>query len=187
MSVAMSWNQLTLFAEDSPASPSPSQGSGKRRKTRAGSGRSLPVSFARFDPASSSWRTCPASAAGAWATYSATWPRAGMTRNGTAYQRAPLVRLTRGTVSGSWPTPVRADGERASETYKRGNPTLLGAVLRWQTPTVQDAKNNGGPGQHSENTVPLNAQVGGKLNPQWVEWLMGFPTGWSDLEDSATP
>jgi hypothetical protein len=28
---------------------------------------------------------------------------------------------------------------------------------------------------------------GGQLNPTWVEWLMGFPLGWTDLEDSATP
>lgn len=29
-----------------------------------------------------------------------------------------------------WPTPTRADGERASETYARGNETLLGAASR---------------------------------------------------------
>lgn len=23
----------------------------------------------------------------------------------------------------------------------------------------------------------------GPLNPAWVEWLMGFPEGWTDLED----
>ena len=23
----------------------------------------------------------------------------------------------------------------------------------------------------------------GSLNPPWVEWLMGFPEGWTDLED----
>jgi hypothetical protein len=23
----------------------------------------------------------------------------------------------------------------------------------------------------------------GRLNPQWVEWLMGYPVGWTDLED----
>jgi hypothetical protein len=33
----------------------------------------------------------------------------------------------------------------------------------------------------------LATQVGGKLNPTWVEWLMGFPLGWTDLEPSATP
>jgi hypothetical protein len=29
----------------------------------------------------------------------------------------------------------------------------------------------------------LGEVVGGKLNPQWVEWLMGYPIGWTDLED----
>ncbi len=27
----------------------------------------------------------------------------------------------------------------------------------------------------------------GQLNPTWVEWLMGFPDGWTDLEPSGTP
>jgi hypothetical protein len=25
--------------------------------------------------------------------------------------------------------------------------------------------------------------VGGQLNPTWVEWLMGYPSGWTVLED----
>jgi hypothetical protein len=32
------------------------------------------------------------------------------------------------------------------------------------------------------NTKPLNAEVGGPLNPNWVEWLMGWPIGWTDLK-----
>tara|TARA_R110000751_G_scaffold304328_1_gene419751 strand:- start:495 stop:713 length:219 start_codon:yes stop_codon:yes gene_type:complete len=56
---------------------------------------------------------------------------------------------------------------------------------KWPTPTVQDASNNGGPSQFRRNSLPLNAQVGGKLNPQWVEWLMGWPIGWTALEPLA--
>jgi hypothetical protein len=34
---------------------------------------------------------------------------------------------------------------------------------------------------------PFQTEIGGQLNPMWVEWLMGFPEGWTDLEDSETP
>jgi hypothetical protein len=27
----------------------------------------------------------------------------------------------------------------------------------------------------------------GQLNPNWVEWLMGYPIGWTDLKDSEMP
>jgi hypothetical protein len=30
-------------------------------------------------------------------------------------------------------------------------------------------------------------EAGGQLNPTWVEWLMGFPLGWTDCEHLATP
>ena len=54
------------------------------------------------------------------------------------------------------------------------------------TPTVQDSKNNGGPSQHKRKTKPLNAAIGGKLNPTWVEWLMGWPIGHTDCEPLET-
>jgi len=33
----------------------------------------------------------------------------------------------------------------------------------------------------------MPAGNGGQLNPTWVEWLMGFPIGWTDLNASGTP
>jgi hypothetical protein len=56
----------------------------------------------------------------------------------------------------------------------------------WATPTVQDSANNAGPSQMTRNSLPLNAQVGGALNPTWVEWLMGWPLGWTALDVSET-
>ena len=51
----------------------------------------------------------------------------------------------------------------------------------WPTPTATEHKYRlQGSSQASKN---LNALHGGKLNPTWVEWLMGFPIGWTDLED----
>ena len=29
--------------------------------------------------------------------------------------------------------------------------------------------------------------VSGSLNPEWVEWLMGYPEGWTDCEGLETP
>jgi len=34
---------------------------------------------------------------------------------------------------------------------------------------------------------PYQKQTTGMLNPVWVEWLMGFPPGWTDCGDSGTP
>jgi hypothetical protein len=50
------------------------------------------------------------------------------------------------------PTPTRADGDRASTTYVRGNPTLAGALL--PTPTVADSRNsrNATAGRSPEST-----------------------------------
>ena len=30
--------------------------------------------------------------------------------------------------------------------------------------------------------IVVAVEGGGKLNPTWVEWLMGFPLAWTDLE-----
>jgi hypothetical protein len=56
----------------------------------------------------------------------------------------------------------------------------------WPTPTVDDSKNvtrKSGAFQSLTRSVQETTQVNGKLNPMWVEWLMGFPTGWTDLKD----
>jgi hypothetical protein len=31
------------------------------------------------------------------------------------------------------------------------------------------------------NAVMIENKGSGYLNPDWVEWLMGVPTGWTDL------
>ena len=65
------------------------------------------------------------------------------------------------------------------------------AKTMWPTPTARDWKD--GTAKSCEN-VPVNALLGrsvhgpgqpenGSLNPTWVEWLMGFPAGWTDCED----
>ena len=88
-----------------------------------------------------------------------------------------------------WPTPRAAANEnrqtkptpsQLAGTHGRSLGAAVNTPSMWPTPTVQDAANNGGPSQMRRNTKPLNAEVGGKLNPEWVEWLMNWPPGWTD-------
>jgi len=52
----------------------------------------------------------------------------------------------------------------------------------WPTPVHRMYKDSGSPSEYARNEIPLAAQVGGPLNPPWVEWLMGWPPGWTDLK-----
>jgi hypothetical protein len=52
------------------------------------------------------------------------------------------------------------------------------------TPTVNDSKNNAGPSQLKRKKADLNVRVGGKLNPLFVEFLMGFPMDWTRVEST---
>lgn len=86
----------------------------------------------------------------------------------------------------TWPTP------RANDSQKRGdfdvlNPRngLPAAVRRVPTPSAHDGKGSSKPGQRRRQlTDPAMGVIdpGGLLNPMWVEWLMGWPIGWTDLQ-----
>jgi DNA (cytosine-5)-methyltransferase 1 len=56
----------------------------------------------------------------------------------------------------------------------------------WPTPNTVDAK-GGTRSDPSSGQAQLCHQMPGPLNPTWVEWLMGFPLGWTACEPSATP
>ena len=51
----------------------------------------------------------------------------------------------------------------------------------WATPTQSDGM--GGPGNSGrDGGENLRTQVGGSLNPTWVEWLQGFLLGWTEVD-----
>src|SRR6185437_3380729 len=60
------------------------------------------------------------------------------------------------------------------------------ARAMWPTPAATDWKGSSKMGQR-RGQLSEAAALGGQLNPTWVEWLMGFPLGWTDLEPSETP
>jgi len=56
----------------------------------------------------------------------------------------------------------------------------------WSTPAAQDAQNvTLPPSQGTRDTLPgdlIRQGMQGHLNPEWVECLMGYPQGWTDLD-----
>ncbi len=91
------------------------------------------------------------------------------------------------------PTPKASDGSRNSKRYGGGNLTLLGRVSQLPTPTTNDGQNHTFPKSQSKReslvgkimniqTSNLHGGEGTRLSPLFVEWMMGFPTGWTDLE-----
>jgi hypothetical protein len=69
--------------------------------------------------------------------------------------------------------------------------------LMWPTPTTRDYKDSGKAviNSHRDSILPVRVakkdkeqwvKGGGSLNPTWVEWLMGYPSGWTDLNHLET-
>jgi hypothetical protein len=86
---------------------------------------------------------------------------------------------------GMWPTPTKSDGPGGPGCSGRsGGENLRTAVQRLPTPAARDYRS---PNKNGNMADQLPNVIGGQLNPTWVEWLMGFPPGWTDLEHSETP
>jgi len=172
----------------------------------AGYGKSTPELLARFDPYTSSWKTSQHCFIEGLQTFSETFPRSGTMRNGTAYALPMLVPHTGGTGFGSLPThsiptPTASDHiERRSTSTETLNfatnksVSLDRWVKYWPTPSANEdaAGTINGKMQFmlthaAKLSDPANTAAGGQLNPTWVEWLMGFPLGWTALDPLATP
>jgi hypothetical protein len=91
-----------------------------------------------------------------------------------------------------WPTPTTSTGgpqmmgDKLRPSGAKGSNNLAGAVRTWPTPTAHNSKEGAFPAEYNRKTPTLAAEVGGQLNPNWVEWLMGWPVGWTDLKQLET-
>lgn len=109
-------------------------------------------------------------------------PTTAMMRDGCVYQLKKWVPTIRETVGFYWPTPM---------ARQRGVTPLDRIGLVPDTATQGVKKISGK--SHSlglETAIFLFPSVRdphktpGRLNPMWVEWLMGFPTEWTALSPS---
>jgi DNA (cytosine-5)-methyltransferase 1 len=198
--------QSTCWSGGSPASQFRMQDGGKLKVMNAGCGLASPLLLNGLGLALWSQKTSEGCSLRVLRTSSLTLPDSGMMRSGLLYQRQRLERCTGVIVFGSsrggatqtkpWPTPAASDGKwrysnAAAAERRRAAGKQVGlegeAHIRatWPTLTARDHKDSG-----DCANVPVNGLLGravgpskasGPLNPTWVEWLMGFPRGWTDF------
>ena len=183
-SMQLSFASLSSLPEDTRASLFPKPGSAEARKMTATSGRRCLELSETVGPLGSLQRMLLGTSAWVSTRCWLTWKVKTTPARRILFQLVPRTHRTEEIESGLWPTPNARDGKSGKGKQPRQFSELNSTVERmWPTPTAQDAKNNGGPSQMERNSLPLNAEAGGSLNPTWVEWLMGYPSGWTDCED----
>lgn len=91
-----------------------------------------------------------------------------------------------------WPTPTVQDAHNdGGPSQAKRNTVPLNAAVKWRTRQAGDGNGGGQDAakrQAGGHSVYLRDQMktaegSGQLNPTWVELLMGFPPGWTDLSD----
>jgi hypothetical protein len=110
------------------------------------------------------------------------------------------AQLRANTPSGNWPTPTCSDAftdKLKSSQQQEGSMhsvNLIQAVKMWPTPCASDDRDRGNMANPViKRRVEMGKQVmlsmavkeevgGGQLNPDWVEWLMNWPIGWTSME-----
>jgi hypothetical protein len=134
---------------------------GALMQAEADCGAKWPASLAKYDRDSRSWKTPQCSLLAGLDEFSETWPRWATMRGGACWEQRTPAGLTSGSESGSQP---------------------------FFTPTARDYKGMSGAGLRQRHGDKHNLAdcIGGTPNPDWSEWLMGWPIGWTDLKPLAT-
>tara|TARA_Y100000593_G_scaffold71668_1_gene131634 strand:+ start:490 stop:1143 length:654 start_codon:yes stop_codon:yes gene_type:complete len=140
------------------------------------------------------------------------WPTPTTQDNAQVRGQGKAVGNKRGTTLGGavrmWPTPTAmTGGQGVAPSHKEGGHGWnIGAAVQdslsddpvrvWPTPRASEWKGVGPIGSKSHQyrldrkyldaTVQEAEQRTGRLNPNWVEWLMGWPIGWTALEPVET-
>jgi len=164
-------------------------------------------SLVKFDLNLLSWKTHQCLWDEDLAPSSLILPKWGMMRNGVLWERITSPLRINETESGYWPTPTCADAtmgailnnntnlitlksgklRKISNQGVSGSIGLARTVAIWATPCARDWKGKLGPSANQRNSslptmVGEDVKTVGKLNPTWVEWLMGWCLGWTDLK-----
>jgi hypothetical protein len=159
--------------------------------------------LAKLDQNSCLWKTAQCSLLEDLELSLQTFPKWGSMRNGALLERQMSEQITNGTEYGllenKWPTPAARDhmSTNTMECLMQGRfvDQLANRVKmvenKWPSPKARDWKDGTTEGTSNRMSPDLGKLVGqsketGSLNPTWVEWLMGWPLGWTELKPLVT-
>ena len=195
--------KFTDSLEDILVSRSVAQESEKERKTQDTYGHTsestsgqldLFGAFSKMSEATPRWgygESCPI------------WKKMVTERSGDCSARRKQARLTNASECSSWGTPKEQDSRAASWDRGKSNPgEQVHGIENWPTPRAgnpgsrkpgtggkilaEEAKIHAGPPAQEKSSTSGKNHGSPKLNPNWVEQLMGLPIGWTDLGSWAT-
>ena len=188
------YEQLTLFQADSHANRLVRPGSREARTTTVTSGRRCLELYHQSGPLGLLVKMCLESSIWRSTRCYLTWKTSATPAKRCLFRLVPSMPRTEETVSQSWPTPTAMDAKGLDQNLRkdatsRRSVLLSQLVAMYATPPARDFKS---PDMNENSKRPskkteLPSQIGGLLNPEWVEWLMGFPIGWTELDASETP
>ncbi len=162
-------------------------------ESEAECGEKWHASFTKYDPDSSSWKTHQCSLLGDLDEFSETWPQWGLMRDGECWEQRMLEQTIRGTESGLSPNGVdsfHTPNTTGLDGGSNSRRALRKRMEKYPTPQSNDAKNSVVRHRTKSLQVMLGGTIatenpqliGGHLNPIFVEWLMGWPLGMTDLK-----
>lgn len=197
-------DKLTCLQVDFLANHIVSPGSAEARMMTVTSGRKCSALYAKHSRVGCLVRMCLESSAWHSTRCSLIWKARGMKSKRFLFQLAASTPRTDGIASGLWPTPNTKDatiGATMADSPikmtgglpcrmsggKDGYALTLGRIVQlFPTPRANKPE-----GYSSEEFRPTLAQVvtgqdkpqHGRLNPLFVEWLMGYPENYTALTD----
>ena len=192
-------NQISLFSAEASldlANPSVSQDVGEDQRMTVSSGLRCAESLKISGPLGSLVRMLLGSSIWNSTIFSLSWKTSVTPGRRLLFRLLPSMRHTRETELLSWPTPTAQDAKNSTFPPSQINrDSVVGEIMRRTVyPTPVTCKVGGGSGARKqleklknsgalteEEYRRMGAGNGGQLNPEWVEWLMGFPQGWTSV------
>lgn len=124
-------------------------------------------SFASYDHNMRLWKMSQAFLFEGMDSFSEGWPKSGMMRNGKCYPVQSLVDTIEDYAFTLWPTPQAVDYKESFRSREKVLRQMQNHQIKWPHYVLLN---------HYSQTEEY-----GQAHPEFGEWLMGLPIGWTDL------